>query len=162
MCDNPNLQYSYCTCCASKVTWSIYACTGYCTLLPLITWWLSCNDSIIAHLRTLFHRVGYISEGSVSHINGVWPSFPIIKLVCSKYGMEAPPLGGITPSVKTRAHVPTSAFFLTHFFGSQKCLLFNSVLLSFAFCSFYWCLSRIVPVPVTKLAALDLRIRKTT
>ena len=37
---------------------------------------------------------GLYEEGEVEHINGVWPSFLIIQLVCSNYGTKLHLMGG--------------------------------------------------------------------
>ena len=37
----------------------------------------------------------YISEGSIPHIHGVWPSFLTIELVCSIYSIQLHLWGGV-------------------------------------------------------------------
>ena len=70
-------------------------------------------------------HVSYISEGSISHINGVWPSFLTYiresELLCSIaiYGIKSHALlcyvqwEWSDKNIKTQSNPDTSAFFLT-------------------------------------------------
>ena len=55
----------------------------------------------------------YISEGSVSHINGVWPSFLTIELVCSITVIDSTQGKELHFVIKSAARIHASAFFLT-------------------------------------------------